>query len=347
MSLNCSFDSECFLSVSSTTTTTTTTTTKSSCLRNCSSSFSSYSSEKCESEPNCFWDFLADYDDDQQQENANKKVNKCHVKCSIQSATSATSTSICSGGSTTLTATGATSYTWQPGALSGSSITVSPTTTTTYTVTGTNSSNGCTATAIRTITVSACPTNLTVKAYLDGYYLGGGLMQPVLTNQGQTPSVANQCDNVTIELRNPNPPYALVSTAIRPILTNGTITSGYFNILGQSFYIVIKHRNGLETWSANPVVMTAALTYDFTTAAGQAYGGNQKQVAPGIWAMYNSDINQDDAVDALDYLLLDVDIQNGASGYLNTDVNGDGSVDALDYLVMESDILNGITASTP
>ncbi len=67
-------------------------------------------------------------------------------------------TSICSGNSTILSATGATSYTWNPGALTGSNVAVSPTTTTTYTVTGDNS--GCTATQTVTVTVFTGPTVL-------------------------------------------------------------------------------------------------------------------------------------------------------------------------------------------
>src|SRR6185369_5669941 len=54
---------------------------------------------------------------------------------------------MCVGQSTTLTATGATSYSWSPAiglnATTGSSVTASPATTTTYTVTGTP--GGCTA----------------------------------------------------------------------------------------------------------------------------------------------------------------------------------------------------------
>ena len=51
--------------------------------------------------------------------------------------------SICVGGSTTLTATGATTYNWAPGGQTTASITVSPAANTTYTVTGT--SLGCVA----------------------------------------------------------------------------------------------------------------------------------------------------------------------------------------------------------
>ena len=63
---------------------------------------------------------------------------------------------ICVGESTTITATGASTYSWSNGE-TGSSITVSPTTTTTFTATGTDS-NGCVSAGSTTITVNALPT---------------------------------------------------------------------------------------------------------------------------------------------------------------------------------------------
>ena len=68
----------------------------------------------------------------------------------------ASPSSICTGNSTTLTATGATSYTWNPGALTGSNVVISPTVNTTYTVIGSNS--GCTSTQTIAITVNGSPT---------------------------------------------------------------------------------------------------------------------------------------------------------------------------------------------
>jgi hypothetical protein len=62
-------------------------------------------------------------------------------------------TLICRGSSATLTAGGASTYTWNPGALTGSTTVVSPTVTTTYTVTG-RSLTGCTNTRTVTLTVS-------------------------------------------------------------------------------------------------------------------------------------------------------------------------------------------------
>ena len=67
------------------------------------------------------------------------------------------STLICSGNSTTLTASGASSYTWSTGD-SGPSIVVTPTASGTYTVTGVNSSGSCLSTAMASVQVIPHPT---------------------------------------------------------------------------------------------------------------------------------------------------------------------------------------------
>ena len=91
--------------------------------------------------------------------------NRALTPCEIQqlyysgiSLVSATSLSnvLCSGDSTTLSASGAASYSWAPGNLSGSSVTVSPTANTTYTVTGTDA-NGCVNTATTSVNVNTLP----------------------------------------------------------------------------------------------------------------------------------------------------------------------------------------------
>jgi gliding motility-associated-like protein len=64
-------------------------------------------------------------------------------------------TAICTGASTTLTASGGTTYSWSTGSVVATA-SVSPITTTTYTVTANN--GGCTATATQTVTVTASPT---------------------------------------------------------------------------------------------------------------------------------------------------------------------------------------------
>ncbi|MBL7925958.1 MAG: T9SS type A sorting domain-containing protein [Bacteroidia bacterium] len=64
---------------------------------------------------------------------------------------------ICNGSSSILTGSGAVTYTWMPGSLSGTTVSVSPTANTTYTVTGADA-NGCTATATVSVVVEPAPT---------------------------------------------------------------------------------------------------------------------------------------------------------------------------------------------
>jgi hypothetical protein len=258
--------------------------------------------------------------------------------------TTATSTSIACGASTSITGTGAVTYVWQPGSLTGTTVTVSPTATTTYTVNGT-ASNGCIATATRLITVAPCGSTLNVKAFIEGYYIGGSLMQPTLLNQGVIGANNLQADTITVELHNATSPYTLVASQKRILNTNGS-SVGSFAISG-SYYIVIKHRNGAETWSANPVSISGTTSYDFSNLASKAFGSNQVLVSPGVFAIYSGDINQDLSIDAFDYILLDPDVIAGVFGYLSTDLTGDGSVDAFDYIMLDPNIIAGRSASTP
>ena len=113
-----------------------------------------------------------------------------------------------------------------------------------------------------------------------------------------------------------------------------------------SYYVAVKHRNGLQTWSANPIPVNGSL-YDFTTSNTKAFGDNMKEVENGLWAFYSGDLNADDNIDLLDMSLMEVDINLFNFGYLGTDVNGDGNVDLLDVPVMEENINNFIFTSRP
>ncbi len=66
--------------------------------------------------------------------------------------------SICSGSSSTLTASGANNYTWQPGNQLGAIYVVSPLSNTTYTLTGELTSNGCQLSITNPILVTNTPT---------------------------------------------------------------------------------------------------------------------------------------------------------------------------------------------
>ncbi|MBP7810168.1 MAG: T9SS type A sorting domain-containing protein [Bacteroidia bacterium] len=70
--------------------------------------------------------------------------------------TTSSSSVVCAGSNASLIASGASTYTWMPGSLSGATVSTTPTITTTYTVTGTNA-NGCVNTSVRSVTVNSLP----------------------------------------------------------------------------------------------------------------------------------------------------------------------------------------------
>jgi hypothetical protein len=200
-----------------------------------------------------------------------------------------------------------------------------------------------------TTTVIVLPNNavLNLKCYIEGFYIGSGMMQPVLNNQGLS-NPTTDCDTVIVELHDGTTPYATAYTYTGVLQTDGTISCTFPGTAqGSSYYIVVNHRNAMQTWSANPVLIGSTTNYDFSTTANKAYGDNQVEVSTGVFAFFSGDMNQDLSIDAFDYLLMDPDIYNGAGGYLVTDLNGDGSVDAFDYLIYDPNGYNGITVQAP
>ncbi|HMS65868.1 MAG TPA: hypothetical protein PKD83_11525, partial [Ignavibacteria bacterium] len=150
-------------------------------------------------------------------------------------------------------------------------------------------------------------------------------------------------DTVTVELHNSTAPFALVDQAKEVVTINGYATYEFYNAPVGSYYIVLKHRNSLETWSAAPVAMVASgnYNYDFTTSASQAFGNNEI-FKLGINCIISGDINQDGIIDAGDLAL--VENEQGNAGYLPEDVTGDDFVDGSDLSIVENNQGNTLIA---
>lgn len=181
------------------------------------------------------------------------------------------------------------------------------------------------------------PTVVNLTCLIQGYWdAGNNAMLPVLANQGET-STATACDSIDVELHDINT-YAMVQS-VRTILNQNGTANCVFPSTSGAYYIVVKHRSAIQTWSAVPVTLgPTPVSYNFTTAASQAYGSNQDEVAPGVWALYSGDIVVDENIDLLDLGTLELDISNFSYGYVSSDLNGDGNVDLLDGPIMESNI---------
>ena len=216
----------------------------------------------------------------------------------------------------------------------------------TYTSTGTNAA-GCTDTKTLVLTINPCESIVNLKLNIQGYYdADAHAMRAVMANQG-VGSSATDVDDVTVELRNSTTNALVVSTTAR-LKTDGTATATFVTAPSGSFYIAVKHRNAIQTWSSAPQTVGATpLTYDFTTAANKAYGDNMIQLESGVYGFYSGDLNQDEAVDIFDFPLLLNDNDNFSSGYLSTDLNGDGAVDIFDFPLLLNNNDNFIYLSHP
>ncbi|MEO6488547.1 MAG: endonuclease [Ferruginibacter sp.] len=253
------------------------------------------------------------------------------------------SISFCQGGSVMLTSSTASSYLWSTGATTQSIIVnVSGN----YTVTVTN--NSCSSTSQPTaVTVNNCNISLDLKLFLQGYYIGAGIMQPVLNNEGILSAPTSETDTLIVELHHPST-FALIDSKKSVLQTNGLV-SATFTQPAALYYISVIHRNVIQTWTANPVSCSLSTPlYDFTTAANKAYADNQVEVEPGVWAFYTGDLNQDGFIDANDFPLYDADSFLGVSGLYNgTDFNGDGFVDGNDFPVYDNNSFNGVSSIHP
>ena len=159
-------------------------------------------------------------------------------------------------------------------------------------------------------------------------------------------------DTITAFLRNINSPYNIADQSKAIVSSNGISFLRFANAQNGIYYLVFKHRNSLETWSANGISLRRTLNpadYDLSTSSSQAYGSNQIQVdaSPVRFAMFSGDPNQDGTIDASDLSETDNDAFNSASGYVRTDVTGDDFVDAGDVSIVDNNAFNSVSAVTP
>lgn len=158
----------------------------------------------------------------------------------------------------------------------------------------------------------------------------------------------NSQDTIFAELRHAVPPYNLMEYSVG---TAGQGTPSVFKFIrarnGEPYYVVIRHRNSITTWSSATQTFSAdALSYDFTTSSSQAFGDNMINVA-GEWSIYTGDPNQDGIVDGSDGSLIDNDASIFATGYLVTDLNCDGVVDGSDGAYVENNAANFVGVIAP
>jgi gliding motility-associated-like protein len=188
---------------------------------------------------------------------------------------------ICSGASTTLTATGGVTYTWNNGLGAGNGFSVSPAATTTYTVTGTNA-GACIGTDAMTVTISPLPTVVAGPAQTvcagtavtltatgaNTYSWNNGVTQGVAftpaatTTYTVTGTSAAGCTNTSTVTVTVNPLPTVVAGAPQTVCAGAAVT------LTASGALTYTWNNGVTQGVAFTPAATTTYTVTGTSAAG-------------------------------------------------------------------------------
>lgn len=189
--------------------------------------------------------------------------------------------------------------------------------------------------------------NLT-SVLLEGLYNGGGTMRQAWDGAGPhwPDGVA---DHITIELHSATNYSTIVySQADVPLSTTGTAEINVPGNFGDAYYITIRHRNSLETTSATAVSFAGSSVNQSFGAPDKVYGGNVGLSADlGHYLIYAGDVNQDGVINKQDFVGIDSDSNNYATGYLSTDVDGNGTIDTNDFIAVDNNNYNHIGAVHP
>lgn len=184
-----------------------------------------------------------------------------------------------------------------------------------------------------TITLSSLKT-LDIKVLIEGFY-----------NSGTNIMVS---DTITVYLKNVSPPFNVVDSAQCVLAQNGNGTLHFSNPANKiPYYITVKHRNSIETWSSGAVTFSSNnLSYDFTTDPSKAFGNNLI-LKGNKYCIYSGDVNQDGTIDLVDI----TDIYNSSvsftTGYVVTDIDGNNTVDLSDITLAYNNSVNYVSVRNP
>ncbi len=162
----------------------------------------------------------------------------------------------------------------------------------------------------------------------------------------------NMRDTVTAYLRNSVSPYMIVDSA-KGFLDSVTFEGMFVfnNTPTGNYYLVVTHRNCIETWSNTPIGLLRgnSLNYDFTNNISKAYGNNMINVnlSPLRFGIFSGDVNQDGFIDLTDVTLIFNDANNFLTGYISADVNGDSFADLSDLTIAFNNAIKFVSVVRP
>jgi hypothetical protein len=144
-------------------------------------------------------------------------------------------------------------------------------------------------------------------------------------------------DSVTIQFRSVVSPFSVIYNSVH-VLDSATLTTTVSSYVPAGiYYIVVRSKNSLETWSkpGGEPLGNGNYFYDFTSSASQAYGNNLV-LKDGLYCIYSGNVNGDDVIDAEDLLAVDNAVFNYAPGTSIANLNGDNIVDIEDMAICDN-----------
>ena len=175
---------------------------------------------------------------------------------------------------------------------------------------------------------------LDLTAQLEGFY-----------NIGTNSMVS---DTMRVYLRSSVNPYPKIDSA-KAFLNAAGQGSFVFNNAsnGTPYYIQLKHRSGLETWSKTTQSFSSNhLAYNFTSDSAKSYSNNLKKQG-SKWVVFGGDVNQDGFVDLTDVIAINNNANVFTAGYIKTDVNGDDFTDLTDVILAYNNSTVFVQRKTP
>lgn len=187
-----------------------------------------------------------------------------------------------------------------------------------------------------------CSVVFNIKVFIEGYYQSASLQTSPLNS-------LTLCDTIFIKLASSVSPYSILYSTTTFISTTGNIVASFPSvILSGSFYLVIDHRNSLETWSTLPISINQnPMTYDFTNTSNKAFGNNQKSNGDGTFSILSGDVNKDGQINFADYQLLESELNSFVNLYNVYDLTGDNCVESADFSLIENNINGAFIVRKP
>ena len=173
---------------------------------------------------------------------------------------------------------------------------------------------------------------LNLKVFIEGFYNGSTTIM----------------DTLQIEIRDYISPFNLIEHRIIYFDTLGRSASFFYNLKNNTpYFLVLKHRNSIETWSAASNLFSAGyLAYDFTANASNAYGSNLT-LKSSKWCLYSGDVNQDGKIDSIDVNIISNSAVSYPNGYLITDLDGNNFTDISDLSVCDNNAFKNVIVIKP